>query len=170
MGAKRKAEGKIKNAFQEGYMKAQQKNEGAYDKDVKEIDYKARESLKKHTEKIDKRAKKKEQEAKEKEKKETQAKEIKKKQQKKELKQKAENKVQVTDLLKFSKEHFQADTDLIRNGRVFKMKQKISEKRRKRSRGLIKKKLNWRVIQEKRAKKKEKDDKKERKNKIHHEA
>merc|ERR1712025_862869 len=117
--AKRKAEGKIKNAFQEGYMKAQHKNEAAYDKDRKEIDYKAREPLKKHTEKIDKRAKK------------------------KELKQKAENKVQVTDLLKFSKEHFQADTDLIRNGRVFKMKQKISEKRRKRSRGLIKKKLHW---------------------------
>merc|ERR1711959_350036 len=168
--AKRKAEGKIKNAFQEGYMKAQHKNEAAYDKDRKEIDYKARESLKKHTEKIDKRAKKKEQEAKEKEKKETQAKEIKKKQQKKEAKSKAEQKVQVTDLLKFSKEHFQADTDLIRNGRVFKMKQKISEKRRKRSRGLIKKKLHWKVIQEKKAKQKEKDDKKERKHKIHHEA
>lgn len=168
--ARSKATSKIHSAFQEGYVKAEEKNRAGYVKTVKEIAFKGREAFNKHAEKAKKEADKKEKISKERRAKEKKKKEVQKKLQLKEQKSKAERKVQVDSIKQLSKEALLADRLKTRNEAKTKIilaanKDRIA--REKKMKSSKKKELERKRIQrEKDAKK----DKKERKEKVHHEA
>merc|ERR1711981_1109431 len=127
--ARSKATSKIHNAFQEGYMKAEEKNRQGYEKTVKEIAFKGREAFNKHAEKAKKESDKKEKKAKEKRAKEKHKKEVKKKEELKENKSKAERKVQVDSIKQLGKEALIADRLSVKNERKTKIIVSVNKER-----------------------------------------
>jgi len=168
--AKSKATSKIHNAFQEGYMKAEEKNRAGYEKTVKEIAFKGREAFNKHAEKAKKEAAKKEKIMKEKRAKEKKKKEVKKKLALKEQKSKAERKVQVDSIKVLAKQALLADQKSVTNERKTKIVVAVNKQRIQREAKVKKKKEK--LIKKKRIQheKDQKKAKKERVKKVHHEA
>merc|ERR1711988_54895 len=166
----RKATAKIHKAFQEGYMKAEEKNSAGFKKAVKENQFKRKDDLEKHTKKVSKEAKKKERIAVEKKNKEKKKKEVTKKAQKKEAKKKAQHKLQSHDITKVEREVMLDDRKKFQNERSLKIILKAQKKRTQREKA-TKKKLLKEVEKKRQQKiKQEKKDAKERKEKIKHEA
>jgi len=170
METEHKAHEKIKNAFQEGYEKAQSKNRAGYEDQVREISRKGTVSVQEQTSKINHVAKVLEKSQKEKEKKETTQKEEDQKALKKELKIKAVQEVRVNSLKKYAADHIAHQTLRSKNEDKLKRILVIAEKRRKREKGY--KEVKIKKIHEEKKKKQEKKQQaeKERKEKIRHES
>lgn len=168
--AKGKATFKIKNAFQEGYMKAQKQNHPAYELQVKEIRMKRREVREKAAERLKKESHHKEKISKEKAKKEKRAKEMKKKQETLERKDKARRHAKLVSTAALAKWYMTRDDKKKLNPKLTRTRIAVQAARKVRE--VLDKKAHIRAIhreedQKRRAKE---ADMKERKEKVHHEA
>jgi len=168
--AKGKATSKINEAFQEGYVKAQKNNHPAYEREVKEIRMKRTETRTKAAEKVNKEAHHKDIIAKEKAAKEKKSKEMKKKQDIIERKDKARRHAKLLSTAALAKWYMKRDDTKILNPKLTKVRIKVEAARHVRER-LDKKAHILAIHKEEDQKRKAKEvDKKERKEKIHHEA
>merc|ERR1712072_327925 len=168
--AKTKAAVRIRSAFQEGYMKAQEKNHGAYERQVKEIDAKQKESQQKHLERRNKEVRHKRSVQKEKTKKERLRKELTKKQAIAERKAKAKAKAAAAAIAKKANKWMHRD-DIKKNAKEIKAKKSaIQEKRQKREKRYKKEKIKEMKHKEELRQKYKVHLAHERKRKVRHEA